>query len=58
VTALCRELDGGLGPDGRRLMYAHMLPRKEFMLEDNDIEHPAGAFALRLFRDHRRAAAA
>jgi glutathione S-transferase len=41
VTALCRELDAGLGPDGRRLMYAHMLPRKDFMLEFNDAGVPA-----------------
>jgi len=40
VTALCRELDAGLGPDGRRLMYAHMLPRKDFMLEFNDAGVP------------------
>ncbi len=40
VTALCRELDAGLGPDGRRLMYAHMLPRKDFMLEFNDVGVP------------------
>jgi glutathione S-transferase len=32
VVALCRWLDAGLGPDGRRLMYAHMLPRKRLML--------------------------
>lgn len=40
VTALCRELDAGLGPDARRLMYAHMLPRKELMLEFNDVGVP------------------
>ena len=40
ITALCRELDAGLGPDGRRLMYAHMLPRKDFMLEFNDVGVP------------------
>jgi glutathione S-transferase len=40
VTALCRELDAGLGPDGRRLMYAHMLPRKDLMLEFNDVGVP------------------
>ena len=27
VEALCARLDEGLGPDGRRLIYAHMLPR-------------------------------
>ena len=36
VAALCRELDAGLGPDGRRLIYAHMLPRKRLMLRYND----------------------
>jgi glutathione S-transferase len=41
VTALCRELDAGLGPDGRRLMYAHMLPRKALMLPFNDTGVPA-----------------
>ena len=40
VTALCRELDAGLGPDGRRLMYAHMLPRKDLMLAFNDVGVP------------------
>jgi len=40
IAALCRELDAGLGPDGRRLMYAHMLPRKDFMLEFNDVGVP------------------
>ena len=40
VTALCRELDAGLGPDARRLMYAHMLPRKDLMLEFNDAGVP------------------
>ena len=40
VTALCRELDAGLGPDGRRLMYAHMLPRKALMLRFNDAGVP------------------
>jgi glutathione S-transferase len=41
VTALCRELDEGLGVDGRRLMYAHMLPRKALMLPYNDAGVPA-----------------
>jgi len=40
VTALCRELDAGLGPDGRRLIYAHMLPRKALMLEYNNAGVP------------------
>ena len=41
MTALCRELDAGLGPDGRRMIYAHMLPRKELMLRYNDAGVPA-----------------
>ena len=41
VTAFCRELDAGLGPDGRRLIYAHMLPRKALMLRYNDAGVPA-----------------
>jgi glutathione S-transferase len=36
VTELCRWLDDGLGPDGRRLMYAHMLPEKQLMLPVNN----------------------
>ena len=40
VTALCRELDAGLGPDGRRLMYAHMLEHKALMLRFNDVGVP------------------
>ena len=41
VTTLCRELDAGLGPDGRRMIYAHMLPRKQLMLRYNDTGVPA-----------------
>jgi glutathione S-transferase len=41
VTRLCRELDAGLGPDGRRLMYAHMLRHRALMLEINDAGVPA-----------------
>ena len=26
IAALCRELDAGLGPDGRRMIYAHCCP--------------------------------
>jgi glutathione S-transferase len=33
---LCRWLDGGLGPDARRLIYKHMLPRKRLMLPYNN----------------------
>ena len=36
VEALSRRLDDGLGPDGRRLIYAHMLPRPELMLAYNN----------------------
>jgi glutathione S-transferase len=36
VVTLCRELDAGLGPDGRRLMYAHMLGLKGSMLRVNN----------------------
>lgn len=46
VTKLCRELDAGLGPDGRRLMYAHMLPRKALMLEFNNAGVPRWEDAL------------
>ncbi len=38
---LCRWLDAGLGPDGRRLMYKHMLPRKQLMLPYNNQGVPA-----------------
>jgi glutathione S-transferase len=41
VVALCRWLDEGLGPDGRRLMYAHMLPMKRLMLRVNNQGVPA-----------------
>jgi glutathione S-transferase len=36
VETLSRWLDQGLGPDGRRLMYALMLPLKELMLRVNN----------------------
>jgi glutathione S-transferase len=36
ILELCRWLDEGLGPDGRRLMYAHMLPQKRLMLRFNN----------------------
>jgi glutathione S-transferase len=36
VIGLCRELDAGLGPDGRRLMYALMLELKGPMLRVNN----------------------
>jgi glutathione S-transferase len=41
VLALCRELDAGLGPDGRRWIYAHMLDRKQDMLRTNNQGVPA-----------------
>jgi glutathione S-transferase len=40
VTALCRALDAGLGRDGRRWIYAHMLEHKELMLRFNDAGVP------------------
>src|SRR3954452_21096227 len=36
VVALCRRLDAGLGPDGRRVMYAHMLGQRKLMLDVNN----------------------
>jgi glutathione S-transferase len=36
VVEFCRRLDAGLGPDGRRLMYKHMMPRKRLMLPYNN----------------------
>jgi glutathione S-transferase len=36
VVRVCRQLDVGLGPDGRRLIYAHMLPNKQLMLPANN----------------------
>jgi glutathione S-transferase len=36
VVELCRWLDEGLGPDGRRLMYAHMLGERRQMLRVNN----------------------
>ena len=36
VTEFCRRLDAGLGPDARRLIYKHMLPRKRLMLPYNN----------------------
>jgi glutathione S-transferase len=41
VVGLCRELDAGLGPDGRRLMYALMLEQKGPMLRVNNQGVPA-----------------
>jgi glutathione S-transferase len=41
VAALCRRFDTGLGADGRRLMYAHMLPHRDLMLRYNDVGVPA-----------------
>jgi glutathione S-transferase len=35
VESLSRWLDEGLGPDGRRLMYAHMLDQRRLMLRVN-----------------------
>jgi glutathione S-transferase len=36
VTSLSRRLDAGLGPEGRRLMYAHMLEQRRLMLRFNN----------------------
>jgi glutathione S-transferase len=41
VVALCRRLDAGLGPDARRLMYAHMLSRRDELLAVNNRGVPA-----------------
>jgi glutathione S-transferase len=41
VAALCRRFDTGLGPDGRRLMYAHMLSHRDLMLRVNNVGVPA-----------------
>lgn len=38
---LCRRLDERLGPRGRRLMYVHMLPRRELAVEFNNTGVPA-----------------
>ncbi len=40
VVALCRRLDEGLGPSGRRLMYVHLLPRRELLLRVNNVGVP------------------
>ena len=36
VESLSRCFDAGLGPDGRRLMYAHMLDQRALMLRFNN----------------------
>ena len=40
VEALSRELDAGLGPDARRLMYSRMLEEKQLMLRFNNAGVP------------------
>ena len=40
VLALCRRLDGDLGPRGRRLMYVNMLQERELMLRFNNAGVP------------------
>ena len=40
VAALCRRFDAALGPDGRRVMYAHMLGHRDLMLRYNDVGVP------------------
>ncbi len=41
VEALCRRLDRGLGPTGRRLMYVHMLAQRKLVLDFNNQGVPA-----------------
>jgi glutathione S-transferase len=41
VEQLSRRLDAGLGPDGRRVMYAYALPHKQLLLTYNDVGVPA-----------------
>ena len=41
VERVCRPLDERLGPSGRRLMYAHMLARRELLLRFNNQGVPA-----------------
>lgn len=41
VQALCRRLDEQLGPCGRRLMYVHMFPQRQLMLNFNNQGVPA-----------------
>jgi glutathione S-transferase len=41
VESLSRWLDAGLGPEGRRLMYAHMFDQRQLMLKVNNQGVPA-----------------
>ena len=41
VESLCRRLDDGLGPRGRRLMYVHMLAQRQLALRFNNEGVPA-----------------
>lgn len=41
VELLCRRFDEGLGPQGRRLMYIHMLPQRKLSLRFNNAGVPA-----------------
>jgi glutathione S-transferase len=36
VERLCRRLDEGLGPDGRRVMYTYMLEQRQLLLKFNN----------------------
>ena len=36
VQSVCRRLDEGLGPSGRRLMYVHMFDQRELLLQCNN----------------------
>lgn len=40
VERLCRRLDEGLGPDGRQLMYIHMLAQPKLALRFNNLGVP------------------
>jgi glutathione S-transferase len=41
VERICRRLDERFGPTGRRLMYVHMLPKRDLMLRFNNQGVPA-----------------
>ena len=46
VDALCRRLDDGLGPAGRRLMYVHMFRQPKLVFAFNDQGVPAWEDAM------------
>jgi glutathione S-transferase len=41
VLTLCRRFDAGIGPDSRRLIYAHLLPHRDELLDVNNRGVPA-----------------